>query len=367
MNPLDELKQLVYVAREHTQDRQLELLWRITDVFLDAPGSYSEQQKNCFGAIMEQLAYDLEQQIREELSRRIAREAHAPSGLVRRLADDEITVARPVLEQSPVLTEDDLVKIAARNGQQHCLAVTKRTDIGGRLSSVLVTYGDDEVVESLTLNKTATITSETLGRIADQARSFPRLQSALIDREDVPREIMVHLLDEVSEKMRSVIQGKLDGRDAAALGKAVDTVRAKIEECPKSRAERYIEDLARQGALNEQVIARFVYEERHMEFLVGLARFCDMGVVSMEKILADETGQTLIIVCRANGISLETFKAIAISQMCAVSSDIADLFPLTRIYRHFRNDKAQRAMRFLRMRGYTADKESGAARVGLTG
>ena len=81
MDPLDELKQLVYVAHEHSRDSQLELLWRITGVLLHDPGSYSDHQRLCFGEIMEKLAYDLEQEIRAELSHMIATEALAPHRL----------------------------------------------------------------------------------------------------------------------------------------------------------------------------------------------------------------------------------------------------------------------------------------------
>ena len=358
MDPLNELRQLVYVANEHTRDSQLELLWRITDVFLNAPASYSQQQTNCFGEIMEQLAYDLEEQIRMELSRRMADVAFAPHGLIRRLAEDRIAVARPVLEQSPVLNEDDLVEIATRNGQQHCLAVTKRTDIGGRLSSVLVAVGDDEVSESLALNRTAMLTPETAGRLARQAASSPRLRNALIDRDDVPREVLVRVLDEVSEKMRRAIDARPGGPGAAVLDDATDAVRATVEECPASRAERYIDDLARYGALSERTIVRLVHEDRPMEFLVGLARLCGMDVVAMENVLGDASGQTLIIVCRAMGFSLATFKTIAVSRMCAVSSDITEFYPLTRLYRHFTDEKARRALRFLQMRGYTVHQEA---------
>jgi uncharacterized protein (DUF2336 family) len=109
MTPLDELRQLADLAHEHSDENRRMLLRGITDVFMLAPGSYTDLQKQCFGDIIEEVAYDLEWQMREELARRIAAETHAPRKLVHRLAHDEIVVARPVLEQSPVLTEEDLV------------------------------------------------------------------------------------------------------------------------------------------------------------------------------------------------------------------------------------------------------------------
>jgi len=351
MDALEELKQLVYVAHEQDNESRLQLLTRITDVFLDAPASYTNHQNNCFGDIMEQLAFALEQQVREELSGKLARVETAPHGLVRRLANDKIAVARPVLEHSPVLTDDDLIDIASQKGQQHCLAVTKRSGIGSDLASALVVFGDDEVVKSLAENTTVEITPQVALQLADKAKTSPVVQAALVGRDDVPREFMVSVLDVVSTKLRRELDGQPDADEVAALDEAVYAVKSKVEDCPRSRAEQYIDELARQRALNERKIAQFVYEQRPMEFLVGLARLCHLDVLAMENVLADPTGRTLIIVCRAMDFSLETFKAIALSPMCAISTEVTELLPLLRIYRHFTAERAQRAMRFLKMRG----------------
>jgi len=114
------LERLVDLATETSSERRRDLLREVTDLFLTAPDSYSDRENTYFGEIMGTIAFDLEQQIREELAQKLSSEANAPHDLIRKLAHDEIEVARPVLEQSPVLDESDLIELAEQIGRASC-------------------------------------------------------------------------------------------------------------------------------------------------------------------------------------------------------------------------------------------------------
>lgn len=61
--------------------------------------------------------------------------AIAPRALVRRLAEDSVEIAAPLLARSPALSEADLVGIASRQGKPHLAAILSRTTLteGARL------------------------------------------------------------------------------------------------------------------------------------------------------------------------------------------------------------------------------------------
>lgn len=349
-NSLSELRQLAYLAHEQTAESRRELLGRITDAFMESPAVYTKLQSTIFGDILEKLAYDLETQARQELARRIAAEEHAPRKLVRRLASDEIAVAEPVLQQSPVLTQDDLVEISEQGGQQHLLAITQRMDVGERLAAVLVNRGHDVVVESLVRNESAKISPDDVESIARRAMDSQPLQSALIDRDEVPKEIMIGLLEHVSDKLKTAIQDKLTAADKDKLDDVIGAMKAVVEESEDTRAERHIDELARRGVLDEQAVLRFVFEERPLEFLLAFAKIAEIDASSAQHILGEATGQGIVVAFRASGFSVEAFKSIALSPMTAVHSDLHKVMSLVNIYRRLSLDNAQRAMRFWRMR-----------------
>ncbi len=346
-NPLTDLNQLVELAHEHTdEDSRRDLLRRVTDVFLGGPGSYTEMQNEYFGDIMETLAYDLERQVREELARQIAAETDAPRKLVKRLAGDEIAVAQPVLEQSPVLTEDDLIDLSQRSGQEHLLAITKRSDISANLSTVLVHRGQDDVVESLVRNEAAEIAPEDVQNVANRAKISEKLQSALIDRQDVPRTALIDLIEHVSDKLKHTFLDTLTDADEEKLDDIVRSIRADIETSEKSDAERHVEDLWRRRALNEHVLLRFAFEKKSMEFLLGLAKLLNIDFVTAQRVVQDKTGQALIVACRASGFSVEAFKEIALSPVTGIAANLREVLPLTRAYQRLTEANARGAMQF---------------------
>lgn len=357
-DPLSALNELCNVAHD-AKDRESRraLLRRITDVFLAEPGSYTEQQKCLFGDIMEKLAYDLEMQVREELARRIAAEAEAPNGLVCRLANDEIYVARPVLERSPVLTEDNLIDVTRTCSQDHLLAITKRDDIGARLSAILVDVGQDHVVEALLENETAEIDGKTVKCVSDRAIKSETLQTALIDRKDVPREIVMGLLEHVSEKIRNLILDRMTDTDMDYLDNIICTMRESIEAAPTTSAENYIKDLERKGRLDEATLIKLAAEKKSMEFLLGLAALLKIEAQAVQRVVTDKSGQALLIACRAAGFSTTAFKTLALSPLTGVASELTEIVHLIRTYDKLPIPEAQRTMRYWQTRD--GPKQSG--------
>lgn len=348
LSALNELCEVAHGAKDRESRRAL--LRRVTDIFLNEPGSYTDQQRLLFGDIMEKLAYDLEMQVREELARRIAAESGAPHSLVKRLAFDEVFVARPVLERSPVLTEQDLLELTKCCGQDHLLAITKRKDIGFRLSAVLVDRGEDGVVASLVGNDNARISTTTVEEVAKRAETSEPLQAALIERTDVPREIVMGLLEHVSEKLRHTVLDKLTDADVENLEDVVDTMRSEIESRPETAAEDHVARLEQSGQLDENALIEFAAENQAMEFLLALSRILKLEPQTVQKVITDKTGQALLIACRAGGLSSRCFKELATSPLIAVATNLHQIVPLIRSFEKLTIPEAQRTMRYWRSR-----------------
>lgn len=352
------LRKLVHLANEPCSEKRRALLREVTDIFLAESESLTEKQNWYFGEIMGQVAYDLEMQVRESLANRLAAEGSAPRELIRRLAHDEIAVARPVLQQSPVLTQDDLIEITQNHSQDHLQAIAVRSDIGGDLSDALVVYGNDAVVVGLLKNEQAEIRTDTMVRIADRSEDNEHMQGAIVDRSDVPAEILKSLVDRVTDKVRHQILEQFADVGVTQLDDVAAAMKSDMDKEPANQAERYIDDLARRGALDDAALMRFISENRPMEFMIGLARLTGIGVETAQRVLADGTGTPLAILCRASGIGPEVFKEMALSDLTCISSDPNHVLPLVRVYLRLNQANAQRAVRFWRTRKLAIDQMS---------
>ena len=120
------LASLIEVAQEASSDKRRELLEGITDLFLDPGLGMNAGEKGIAAEILSQVASEVEREVRARLSYRLADLDNAPADLIRQLANDEIQVARPLLERSGALSEQDLVDIINKQGKEHQLSVSQR-------------------------------------------------------------------------------------------------------------------------------------------------------------------------------------------------------------------------------------------------
>src|SRR5262249_38831425 len=84
-----------------SQDRRVETLRRVTDLFLSDADRLNDSQVGVFDDVLCHLIKRIESKAVAELSARLAPVDNAPIEVIRTLArDDEISVAGPILTQS---------------------------------------------------------------------------------------------------------------------------------------------------------------------------------------------------------------------------------------------------------------------------
>ncbi|MEC9367104.1 MAG: DUF2336 domain-containing protein, partial [Pseudomonadota bacterium] len=140
---LIDLEKLAAAGAKHSRG---ELLDRVTDLFFATADRQGPSDMAVFGNVMERVAFELEVEARARFSRRMSTAATAPHSLIVRLANDEIGVSAPVLEHSPCLTDDDLIVIAARHGQDHMRAIANRKSLSKTVTDIILEMGDDSVL-----------------------------------------------------------------------------------------------------------------------------------------------------------------------------------------------------------------------------
>jgi uncharacterized protein (DUF2336 family) len=152
------IPELEGIVQRGSRAKRREVLQRITTLFLDGAGRYSDAHVDLFDDVFGLLIAEIESKARAELSQRLAPLENAPANVLRTLAsDDDIAVAEPVLKLSPRLAETDLVDIASAKGQEHLRAISARRLLGEAVTDVLVRRGDREVARSVAGNRGARI------------------------------------------------------------------------------------------------------------------------------------------------------------------------------------------------------------------
>ncbi len=134
--PASLLPELEDVVQHGSAEKRAETLRRITTLFIDGAGAFSDEHVALFDDVIGYLIEEIEAKALAELARRIAPVANAPERVVRTLAEnDDIAVAGPVLKQAS-LDDPELMQIAENKSQAHLLALTGRASVSEALADI---------------------------------------------------------------------------------------------------------------------------------------------------------------------------------------------------------------------------------------
>jgi uncharacterized protein (DUF2336 family) len=154
-------------------------------------------------AILEELARDVEQEVRQSLAIHVASCAVLPPMLARAIAADLEAISVPFIQISPALSEADLVSIVRLGSAAKQVAVATRERVSGRVAKVLVATRSATVVTALLGNRGAEISEPSYHMIMDGFANDSAVQGLLVERAALPLTVTERLIQVVSEGLRN--------------------------------------------------------------------------------------------------------------------------------------------------------------------
>ena len=334
MAVISKLNNLVDLAREKSSDRRRTLLREVTDLFFEETPERDSAVSGRFDEVLSALAEQTALEAREELSHRFAGTELAPRGLVLKLAQDAIEVAAPMLTRSSVLSEDDLLSIAEKGGQDHLKAMSRREAVSERLSDTIVRRGDDETVATLISNDGARLSRETFETVSERAETSEILQAPLVKRADTPHDILADLMLTVRNHLRDQIMDRFDMKHDKS-----------IEE-----AGKFVRSMAMRKKLDGTLLASLLRQGDHVKCHVAFAEMSGVDYIAAKRALEQESIDPLALICKSAGFDKALFVTLAVLRHNKGEDAFRDARELGRLYDTISDDDAARAIRFWRMR-----------------
>lgn len=180
--------------------------------------------------IMRAMAADAELMVRHSVAASLKHSASLPRDLALKLANDDASVALPILENSLVLTDDDLISILADGNGAKQVAIARRPEVSETLASAIVDTGNAAAVSTLVSNEGAVLSEQVLQKTIDRYGRFETVKAAMVHRSELPVTITERLVSLVSERMKVVLAARhklpadmatdiiLDARERATIG-----------------------------------------------------------------------------------------------------------------------------------------------------
>ena len=265
------------VVGEGLADDQRRSLWRV-----------------CF-TILETLACDRVLRVRRILAEAFMHPPDAPADIVRILARDrKWEVAAPVLRNSPVLSDGDIIDIIDTNPPDWVqTAIATRENVTPAVADALVRSGSEKVITAMLANPHVEIGEQTMERIVDHAPTVPEWHEPLVGRPALTESIILRLARFVAVPLLAILRarGGMSAAGAAALDR-VASAPPDTQEAAHTPADR-VRVLHAEGGLSDEVVTAALDGADRDFVIAALALRGKFSVDKVQRIVAARSPRSM--------------------------------------------------------------------------
>ncbi len=257
---------------------------------------------------LEVLARDQLPKVRAILAEELKHSVSAPAHIVRQLARDaEAIVAAPILEYSPLLSDDDLLEIITSGFAKGALdAIARRANVTETVSDAIVNTLDVPAVAALLRNPSAQIREEALDQIIDNGADITGWHEPLVLRPELSVRAIRRIATFVARSLVETLveTHQLDPDTETEIRQAVEGRIRAGEAKPAPAATEDAEKLFAAGKLDQEAVGAAL-ERGDREFVVKALR-CLSGLpaATVDRILSSESPQAVTAMAWRAGLGM---------------------------------------------------------------
>ncbi len=294
---------LILLAAEKSSAKRLELLRRLTDVYLKRKVKGSPAAEYLFNDLVTELLDKIGTADRAEASAQLSTQPDIPGFLAHRLATDaDIAVAAPMVRNYQGLSEHTLLTVAKTGSQQHLRHVAGRAVVTPPVTEIVVNRGNQKTVRTLAANHGAQFFRTGMRRLIEKSAKDLDLRALIVERADLTLEAVGTLLPLVSHELAA----RLHLRSAEISEAAISPY---FEEWMKRRSkniaqnEAYIEGIRTGNLTLENVALEMIKAKRLLDAATVLAEMNDLEADYAFDLLSRGSVDAVLLLMRSMELS----------------------------------------------------------------
>ncbi len=318
---------LLNLARSRTPADRERLLLAVVDLCGagDAAQLASAPVQAQLNSILMNLVVEAEWDIRRRFSEKLSSATWAPSALINVLAFDDIEIARPIIATSPVLKDQDLVRLVLEATIEHQIEVARRPMIGKPVVAAILQQNEPAVLTALAGNDTAAVDLEDLSLMVRASERIAAMRSLLARHPSLTDGLARELYVWVGQALRQSLIGRfhLDAEALdAALGLSVQEALGGVPVDAEGRApdartgereemeQRLVAKLSMSGQLSPGYLLRALKDRNLSLFIAGLAMLGRFEPAQVERAVNSDEPELLALACASVGIDRSVFPTL---------------------------------------------------------
>ena len=350
---------LIGLARDKSVEGRTRLVQIVGDLFFDTDTVLRDAERNIMSDILRQLIHDVEMKVRQQLAERMASEINAPRDLISALANDQIEVAHPILTQSTILQDIELIEIVEHRTFGHQLAIAMRESVSEAVSEALIGTGNVDVIKTLLENENADISGKAMEYLVEQSEKIDDIQVPLINRGDLGPDLAKRMYWWVSAALRKHIVEHYRIDEAELDDKIQDTIHdilvgdgsgpGMIDSTPLRKSQELAEKLQKAQAITPQLLIQTLRQGEVILFEDLLSQRTGLRTNLIRRFVFEPGGEGLAIACRAVDISKAGFASIFLLSRSARPGDkVVDPNEVSRVLNFFDRIKTDTALKVVK-------------------
>ncbi|MDO8839102.1 MAG: DUF2336 domain-containing protein [Parvibaculum sp.] len=292
-----------------------ELARKISRMMPDMPRSERTALQQRTVELLEKIAEDEAPRVRAIVAREVARCPTIPKQLATRLARDvEISVCGPILQYSPLLSDEDLVELIATCRIQGAVdAIARREGLSARVSDAVIATLDISAVAQLLTNPSARIRENSLESVIAKAAGIEAWHQPLVMRTELSLRAVRRIATFVSRALIDELahRNNLDEETSIWLkARARDRIDAeKPAERPALDRNAVTEAFAR-GDLGDEMVMDAATTGQKTTVVLALSLLSGVDRARIEQVIEAESGRGIAALCWKAGLAMRTALSI---------------------------------------------------------
>lgn len=291
-----------------------QLFRNMAQLFTYVSDRCDDDQVEQYDEVLCQLAELVEVEARSDVAKLLAPLQRAPGTVVVKLAKDEFVVAKPLLEFSNVLCDDDLIEIVEAQTEEHRVIIAGRAKVTDRVGHAIVDHGETASVGRLAENDGAELASETLSQLVEKAANDQVIAQKLRSRSNVDWDALAKSVSGAGQTVLRQLSAAKNPTSGDAIKKASALAFNRLQASAGFSANEWniawnqIKALSDRRQLDDRAIVRFARFSYGHHLGAALTLMLGLRQEVFVKWLATQDYRALAVSCRSLGLAPEIFE-----------------------------------------------------------
>ena len=336
-----------HLAQDTNDEVRCVLAAKISNLFPQVSRIEQDTMRRAILDVIEVLATDEASRVRAVVADAIKGLPDVPHHLVLQLANDPVLqVCVPVLEYSPILTNDDLLALIKSDPVQGALsAIARRKTVDEDVSDAIAGTDDQDAIADLLANPSAQVREETLDMLVDRAPNVESWHAPLVAMPKLPAGPAKKIAGFVAQSLLDSLGSRTDlpPETITAVAEAVKCHLASATASPakthklsvqKNDSQRRAITLFEADALDDQAIRQAIFNGDSRFVQTALELLSGIAADTVDQVFRARSGQAVVALCWKAGLDMQIAMQIQSTVLKFEPADVLrssnfDTFPMS--------------------------------------